>query len=572
MEPEDKNATIPNAADSEPQQTPALPAPPAEIPAPPPNGLPVIITQTGGQSYYTYREPVAKKTPVKFDKTDSLFSFIAVVTGFLFCEFVLFGGLGLGVPLFFIAAYAGVLFYGHKSKSVDIKKGAPLFIPIFLLLLCFVIYSNMVLNVLNLGFLFFLATLQFMSMFGVRDYANFSKGVLFDFFNGFVGRPLCNLDKLFVITANGAKEQKGNRLALRILLGVVISIPFLAIILSLLSSADLAFESVLNKLSAYIGSSFWEYFGKILLGAGIAIPLFGAFYAFRYKNRTGSVKMPVAPQKLDRAVVYTILSMVNAVYIFFLAVQFNYMFYAFSGRLPGNFIYSDYARRGFFELVAIAAINLIILAIFYIFSSRKADKLPKVLKAFLLTLSGTTIVIIGSAVSKMVMYMGVYGLTQLRVYTSWFMVLTAVLFIIAIIKIVSRRFNAVRVACVFFTAWFLILNFAGTDALIAKYNIHRSTQDKSVSLDVAMFQTLSDSMVPQVIGLIDSKDETVKTGAKVVLSNSYDSLKNTNWQALNLSTIRARKLLEKNKSQYYITDMDFRYSWADSQYNANRMD
>lgn len=512
--------------------------PPPIIPAPP--------------QYYAPQQPLAKKPPVKFDKTDSIFSALALVIGFLFFQFIFFGGLGFGVPLFFIAAYAGVLFYGCKSKSIDIKKGAPLFIPIVLLLACFALFDNPVLGVLNLGFLFFLATLQFMTMFGVRGHEKLSKGVLFDFFGGFVGRPLMNLDKLFVITAKGTKDEKGKRIFFRIMLGVIICIPLLAIILSLLSSADLAFEGVMKKLTDFIGASIWEYLGKFMLGFMVAIPLFGAFFAFRYRSGKGSVKIPEIAGKLDHVIAYTVLSIVNAVYLFFLFVQFNYMFFAFRGELPGGFNYSEYARRGFFELVAVAAINLGILAVFYLFTARKENKLSKVLKTYLLTLSFITVVIIASAISKMVMYMQVFGLTQLRVYTSWFMVLIGVLFMLAIVKIISRKFNAVKIICVFFTGWFLALNFAGVDAMITKYNIAKSNQDKSISLDVSMFGSLSDSMVSEAITLLDTSDVVVKIDLQTMLTARYNEINDKNWQAMNLASIKAKKLLEENKEKYYV--------------------
>jgi len=519
--------------------------PPATVPAPP--------TAPAPPQYYEYPpQNYMKKPPVSFDKTDSIFSGIAVIIGFLFFEFILFGGLGFGVPAFFAAAYAGVLFYGLKSKSMDIKKGAVLFIPIVLLLLCFVLYNNTVLGVLNLGFLFFLAVLQFMSMFGVRDHEKLSKGILFDFIGGFMGRPLMNLNKLFVITAKGTRDEKGKRLVWRILLGVIICVPLLAVILSLLSSADLAFEGVMKKITDFIGTSIWGYFGKVILGIMAAIPLFGAFFAFRYKKKEGSVKIPDIAGKLDHVVAYTVLSIVCAVYLFFLFIQFNYMFLAFRGELPGGFIYSDYARRGFFELVAIAAINLCILAVFYLFTARKEDKLSKVLKTYLLTLSFLTIVIIASAVSKMVMYMKVFGLTQLRVYTSWFMILLAVVFLLAIVKIFYRKFNAVKIICVFFTTWFLILNFAGVDAMITKYNIAKSAEDKSVKLDVNMFGNLSDSMVPAAIGLLGSKDVVNNYDLIMMLNGRYNAIKDKNWQAMNAASIKAKKLLEENKDKYYI--------------------
>ena len=547
METNNGNSGLP--AVQKPQPAPSTPPVAAPTPAPVPP-----------QYYVAPPFPRAPKTPVVFDKTDSLFSALAVAIGFLFFELILFGGLGFGVPAFFAAAYTGVLIYGIKSKSMDIKKGVPLGIPIVLLLLCFILFDNPVLAVLNLFFLFFLATLQFMTMFGVRDHEKLSKGVVFDFFGGFVGRPVMNLDKLFVIAAKGTKGKDGKRMGFRILIGVIICVPLLAVILSLLASADFAFESVLKKIADFIGDSVWEYFGKLMLGIAAAVPLFGAFYAFRYKKSKGAVRVPNIAGNLDRVVAYTVLSVVCAVYLFFLFVQFNYMFFAFGGKLPGGFIYSEYARRGFFELVAIAAINLGLLVAFYLFTAKKDGGIAKFLRGYLLTLSGITVVIIASAVSKMVMYMQVYGLTQLRVYTSWFMVLTAVIFLLAIVKIISRKFNAVKIICVFFTAWFLVLNYAGVDALITKYNIAKSEQNQSVALDVNMFGSLSDSMVPAAIGLLDNKDVVVRYITRTILTARYDRLEEENWQAMNLAAYKAKKLLEAKKDSYYIVYDEGSYS------------
>lgn len=536
----DNKQTAPAPPEPEKSETnPPRPQPP-EIPAPP-----------AFQPYYY--APVKTKPEVKIDRHDSVYALLAVLTGFLFCEFILFaGGLGAGVPLFFIAAYAGVIFYGLKTKTADVKKGAVLFVPVVLLLICFTLFDNTVLGVLDLVFLFFLAALQFMSMFGARDYAPLTKGLAFDFFNGFVARPVMNLDKLFVVTARGAKAGKGNRLFVRILIGVVICVPLLAVILSLLASADKAFEDVLDNLTKYIGESFWEYLVKILLGIGLAIPLFGALYAFRYKAKTGPLTMPELARKLDRVIAYTVLSIVCAVYVFFLAVQFNYMFNAFRGLLPGDFIYSEYARRGFFELVAIAVINLGLLSVFYIFSGRKEGRLPGALKFFLILLSVITLVIIGSALSKMVMYMGVFGLTQLRLYTSWFMILTAVIFLAAVVKTLKAGFRVVPFIAVFFTVWFLALNFAGTDRLIADYNIRQYETGKSGELDVAMFGSLSDAVVPKLLELSKSEDAYIQMEARSLLTERHGRLKEYNWRQANRESLKAAKLLRENKAEYLI--------------------
>lgn len=59
-------------------------------------------------------------------------------------------------------------------------------------------------------------------------------------------------------------------------------------------------------------------------------------------------------------------------------------------------------------------------------------------------LSIFTLILIATAISKMVMYISVYGLTQLRFYTTWFMLLLAVIFVMIIVK-QSAMISALRV-------------------------------------------------------------------------------------------------------------------------------
>ncbi|MDR9824369.1 DUF4153 domain-containing protein, partial [Vibrio sp. FNV 38] len=50
-------------------------------------------------------------------------------------------------------------------------------------------------------------------------------------------------------------------------------------------------------------------------------------------------------------------------YLIYVFSQMQYFVSAFAGLLPGDMIYSEYARRGFFELCAIAVINLLVLLV-----------------------------------------------------------------------------------------------------------------------------------------------------------------------------------------------------------------
>lgn len=545
---------IPRAGASAP---PAAPVPPAPAP-----GAPPAFTPYAAPAYYPYAGPPVKvKTPAAVDGSNKLFALFSVAIGFVFCEFALFRGLSFGMPVFFAAAYALIIGYGRKSRSIDVEKGAALLVPIVLLLLCNAVYGNPVLNALNFPALFFFAVLHLMSMFGARSYPALAKELFVDFLNGFFVRPVMNLDKIFVVSAKGVKEKGGRKLGWRILLGFLVCIPVLAVIIALLSSADKAFESLVRKIGDIIGNRILEYLFKIFLGAVLAVPLFGAVYSLRYKKGRPDAKAVTLPAKLDPAVAYTVLSLVCAVYFVFLFVQFNYMFLAFAGRLPENFIYSEYARRGFFELAAVAAINLAISAAAYVFSPKKAGKPAVALKVLLLTLSFVTLVIIGSAFAKMAMYMDVFGLTRLRVWTSWFMVLTAAVFLMTIVKVLSSKFSVVKAVCVFFTVWYLVLNLAGTDAVVAKFNVEKYRSDTSAALDVGMFYRLSDAMVPFALDILNETNTKRELTAeqlqmvcelKSLLSDRYDLLQSESPLSQSAAGLYAEKLLAENKAAYYL--------------------
>lgn len=496
------------------------------------------------------QDPHLKVPSPVFDRADGVFALASVLIGFLFYEFLLFGGTGIGAVLFFLCAYAGVLLYGVLSKRADIPRGAYLFIPVALLLFCNVYFDNRVLGFFNVVFLFLLATLHFTKMFGADNHPGTSVGWYLDLIGSFVGKPLMNADKLFLIAAKGTKDTQGKRTSRKIAFGIVLCIPVLGVVIPLLSSSDAVFEGYVRTVLAALGTRFLEYLGKGILGLITAVPLFGALYAFRHGSDKGAVRVKSRTRNPDSVAANTVLIVVNALYILYLIVQFNYVFRAFAGELPSGFIYAEYARRGFFELSAVAAVNLLLTVIIYLRASIGVRKVPVLVKTLLLGLCAITLILIAGAGAKMLLYMRVYGLTPLRVYVGWFIVLLAVTFLAVALKMLLGRFDALRVLTVFFIVWFLALNFAGTDALIARYNIQKSQQHSTV-LDVPMFTRLSDAMVPYALEIARGEGDTADA-ACVVLSDRLDAMRSSGWQQQNWQRLRAEGVLEERLSEFYI--------------------
>ena len=117
-----------------------------------------------------------------------------------------------------------------------------------------------------------------------------------------------------------------------------------------------------------------------------------------------------------------VLGLLDALFLAFVLVQFRYLFGgAELVQVSETLTYAEYARRGFFELVAVAALLLpIMLLLDWVarLNTPREVTLYRVLSGLLVLL---LFVVIVSALQRMRLYTDQYGLTELRLYTTAFM-------------------------------------------------------------------------------------------------------------------------------------------------------
>lgn len=476
---------------------------------------------------------------------DRVFVFGAFALGFLLFEFILFEGFGIGVTAF-VAAFYGVVFWYLSGKPGGFeRKGLWLLVPIGLLSACFALYDSMVLSALNFLLLYALVALQLTWMTGNRLYRTSLPGLAVDMVHAGVVLPFSDLPAPFRALRRDASGGKRGRLG-SILIGLALSVPIVIIVLALLASADAVFERGLNGLFEFLGKNVAEYIWKVVLGAIAAIPLFGMVHALRENKAVRKMKLRILPEKarfLDEAVAGTVMALLSAVYLAFVGVQFGYLFNAFSSILPADFTYAEYARRGFFELMGVSVINMLVLASSMLFSKRAGDRAGALLKALETALVILTLLLLASAFAKMAMYMDAYGLTLLRVYVSWFMLLLAVFFVAILVKLHAPKFALTRFCGVAFLTLFLALSFADVDARIAQYNIEGYRSGKYKTVDVEMFYDLSDSMIPYAAQLLDDENAAVAGKAKELLESRARIVDDMRWQVFSLAHENARRTL-----------------------------
>ena len=259
-----------------------------------------------------------------------------------------------------------------------------------------------------------------------------------------------------------------------IFLGIVMAVPILLIVLPLLSSADEGFQRILQNSGVYIQEHFLYNLARMILALPVAAYLFGSIYGGIHKRNTDNIDKE-SLRETSRAVrivpntaITTAMLIVCAIYLLFIGLQGKYLFSAFAGIRPENFTYAEYARRGFFELCQTAALNLVLLLGANTFS-RKGKEGSAVLRWLNVLLSVLTLLLILTAMSKMVLYIAAFGFTIKRVLTMVFMIWMAVVFTLAIVH-QWKKFPVVRICVITGAVLYCTLCILPVEHMMDAYN------------------------------------------------------------------------------------------------------
>jgi hypothetical protein len=184
----------------------------------------------------------------------------------------------------------------------------------------------------------------------------------------------------------------------------------------------------------------------------------------------------------------TVLAVVDVLFLAFVLVQFRYLFGgAELVRGLTGLSYAEYARRGFFELVAVAALSLPLLLI----ADWSLDQRDAVRVRRFRQLAGLMLllldVMLASALFRMRLYTAEYGLTELRFYTTAFMgwlVLVFGWFVATVLRGRRERFGTGALLA----GWLVLagLNLSNPDAIIAGVNLDRAARGQPLDRDYAV--------------------------------------------------------------------------------------
>lgn len=332
-------------------------------------------------------------------------------------------------------------------------------------------------------------------------------------------------------------KHKGIRVAGRVLSGVIIAVPFLAVFGLLFSRADSSFGELFSKITSNVFSALVSNFWLTFFGTVVALGLLRSSFLVT-PRLAESAAANVGSTRVGFTESATVLTLVNLLFAAFVLTQIPYFFGGMEKvTSTPNLVLSEYARQGFFELAVVITLLVPTLLLFLTCTRVNEPRQQRALHGLSIVLSGLAVVVAASALQRMLIYTSIFGLTELRIYVSlcivMFMVLIALLNGFAITNRLGWFLPAALVTGFTFSVLMQVPNVQG---MVANDTIARSRVGKQA--DVNYLRQLSTDAVPAIArgGLpVDIKRQTLER----IVVRQLDNNRTFNWFYQPLSVNRA---------------------------------
>lgn len=356
-------------------------------------------------------------------------------------------------PFFMVLVSSTIL----VMKNDDInKKAFYLLIPIIL-----IIFSNLILillkgildennEILNIIVLPILISIYLFSLINKNykiDLVNIP--LMFKIFPRYLFR---NLKFLKIKTS----REKTNKI-LNAVFGIIVGIVFSIVILLLLMSADDYFNKFVSKAFISINLDFskiMQFVIFFIIIFSIGVNLIRNRYIVMKENKT---------RKIDHTIIISMLLVINLVFVLFLISEVSKLCGNFL-QIPKGYIYSSYAREGFFQLLFVTIINFSI--ILYLLYKTNVIKENKIIRNLVLILIAFSVLLIFNSYYRMFLYIGKFGFTNLRLQVILFLFMELILFGIIIKKIINKVNNDGLIFLVIMTSFYVINLYICNDFFI----------------------------------------------------------------------------------------------------------
>ena len=459
---------------------------------------------------------------------------------------ILFYGneLGVSVILFMAPLLSFIYLFLKKNDKINNKKGLLYMIPMILLSLTYLLFDNTTFA----GFNCLVITL----LFGIL-YVFTIKPV--DTIEDFVDKvisililPLTYIGNFYRVSTSKISEKiKVSKKTKKVLLSCLIVLPIVLIVVGLLSSADMIFGDLFDKVFGRIFDFledilFDDFLGRvitfIIVFFAIGITMMYILYEYPKKDEKKIVK---ETKTRDVFTIKLLVSVLNIIYIVFDVIQIkSLMLHSVST----NINYAEYARQGFFELLVVSVINIAIILISKKFETKDNEKdfnyinIMNVLMVFL------TIIIIVSSFLRMNLYEAAYGYTVLRLLVYVTLMTETILMIPTVMYIFNSKVNIFKAYFVIILCSYVITNYMNIDYMIARRNVNRYYVNNK--LDIDYLENFGYDNIPVLYELYYKTDDMM---IKEEIRDYFGSMKNMERNSIfefNVSKYKAMKLLKED--------------------------
>ena len=425
--------------------------------------------------YFKLKQPVKKEVNILRIKMKEQFTYFAMVS-ILYAAFYTFclyrNAMGITYPFFIIGTLC-YFFSSMKKLEIPYKKGS-LFYLISIVMLgvsnCTTTsYEIIRLNKLVAFLLFFILILHTVYNDTGWDFSHYLSAVLRTIGSTIASflSPLTDMGSFFATKKKENDNKTG--MIIYIVIGISIAIPILIVTVALLCSADIVFYSAVKNLVSF----------DLYTICSICLLMFTVFFS-SYSMICALCKKGVPEEVSDKrmfdpiiGIVFT--SLLALVYLCFSMIQILYLFIG-RMQLPEGYTYSAYARQGFFQLLFVCILNLIL-----VLTCLKLFRENMILKVILTVISFCTFIMILSSTLRIFMYISIYNLTFLRLFVLYALIVIFLLMAGVTAYIYIRKFSLFFYSVAVTIVIYIIFSFAHPDYWIARYNlnpVYNSYQDE----------------------------------------------------------------------------------------------
>jgi hypothetical protein len=468
------------------------------------------------------------------DPEASRTTFFAIVTLGVAFDLTFNGQLpGIAVPLFALLLVASFRTVAHRSASSDVLLASAVVLAIFPAL-----HASIELAVVDV-----LAASALLGLVATQDLEPITSATIVGLVRRgiAVGRRALGVPRYLSAPFASQAERSRARKALRV---VLVAAPVIAIFAALLASGDRVFARVLSSvLPEWNVGNILGHVTLIFVGAVLVAILWRCALGKGDEPRERA-PLPGLPS-LSFPEWFTVLAGINVLFAAFVVVQLTYLFGGNERvNVTPGLTYAEYARTGFFQLAAAAALTVVVILAVWDAGRREQRRHDLYLRGLVTAMVGLTGVVLASAVTRLALYEGTFGFTIDRFfgYVGIVGIGAVLLVLLAAIWTGQRRrvvagFLAVGVAAL------MAVNVLNPDRFVAARNVARFEATGAIDTSYLGYELGLDA-TPVAVELLRRLPKGDAEALRTALCERAENLKSDpSWRSLNLGRSSARRAL-----------------------------